>query len=137
MRKLFFLPLLLAAACNSRQQAAPLRKTSFPGGQLQVAQKVLSQGGGGEQQVRFRFRLDRKFRDAAYAQYLQYELGGRLRLVAGKDTVAPSLFYYVPLIGEEEREIDCHFRLPDGVSRGNQVFLNDSILAPQIISVSL
>src|SRR5437868_9952037 len=60
-----------------------------------------------------RYELDKPHLSPSLSNYFQYELGNKIKLVIGKDTIKPGVSYYVPLLSEKQREIDCKYMLDD------------------------
>ena len=69
--------------------------------------------------------------------YFQYELGNKIKLVINNDTIKPGLSYYVPLISEAEKEIDCTYLLQKSdADKIKRIIVDDSILGFNKINIS-
>ena len=77
-----------------------------------------------------RFKLLDKQLSSERSTYFQYELGKKIKLVIDNDTVPPSLFYYVPLINESEKQIDTKFLLgKEYQNKTRKIIIEDSSFA--------
>jgi hypothetical protein len=129
MRNLFFIILVFIAgeSCSESKKAVPM-KALFDGGEVQFLHKGAATASGYELTLMSRYWLDKKELSPELSNYFQYQLGKKIKLVIGNDTVAPALFYYIPLIAENEKEIDLKFRLEkEQVDQVKKIIIDDSV----------
>ncbi|RYZ22587.1 MAG: hypothetical protein EOO16_08485 [Chitinophagaceae bacterium] len=128
---------LAACAPTASKERAP-EKARFKDGQLQARYQQKQTAEGIEATVVARFELARPLDDPDLSTYFQYRLGEHIRLVAGTDTLAPALHYYVPLLSEMQKEIDCAFVLTPGQNaRKKRLIIQDSLLEFDKVNLSL
>lgn len=129
MRNLFFITLVFIActSCSGSKKAVPM-KALFDGGEVQFLHKGVATGSGYELTLMSRYWLDKKELSPELSNYFQYQLGKKIKLVIGSDTLAPALFYYLPLIAENEKEIDVKYRLEENqINQRKKIIIDDSV----------
>jgi hypothetical protein len=119
--------LLCLTACYSKHKQL-WATANFDGGTVRITsyQKPLGPQGY-ELTIAARYELKKK-PDAMSNEYFQYQLGKKMKLVVGKDTISPSLFYYLPLIREDQKEIDCRYVLSSAERGEPKRFIIDDSL---------
>ncbi len=124
--------------CNSDSKKGQPVSAKFELGTIQFYHKQKEIPEGYELSLVTRYTVDDKKIDDETSNYFQYQLGKKIKLVIGSDTILPGLFYYVPLIRETEKEVDCKYILTaSDIKKEKRVIIDDSILDFNKINVSL
>jgi hypothetical protein len=130
----------LFASCSSkRKPAESIESTAdFSLGKIRMINKVKPQADGHELTLMTRYELKKNGLGPELSNYFQYQLGGKIKLLVGNDTIEPSLFYYVPLANELQKEIDCKYVLQAAdLDKPKRVIIQDSILEFNKVDISL
>ena len=129
MRTIISIIILFIAceSCSDTKKPVPM-KALFDGGEVQFIQSSTETATGYELTLMSRYWLDKKELSPELSNYFQYQLGKKVKLVIGADTILPSLFYYIPLIGEKEKEIDLKYNLEKKQSgQRKRIIIDDSV----------
>lgn len=126
----------LLCGCSVKKKQ-PVFTADFSLGKMKVIKKEKELAEGVELTLMTRYALKKELGSAGLSTYFQYELGNKIKLVINNDTIKPSLTYYVPLISETEKEIDCKYMLKkEDADRVKRIIVNDSILDFNKINIS-
>ncbi len=129
--------LLLAVAmvsCSKSNRSAGM-SADFRAGKIRIHEQKRDTGSTDELTLRVKFELTFNHMNAALNQHFQYQLGKNMRIVAGKDTIEPSLSYYVPLIKDSEKEIDVQFLVGKAMNGPKQFIIQDTVLGLDKINI--
>lgn len=125
----------LLFSCVSQKKQEVLA-ADFSLGKMKVIKKEKVLDGGTEVTLVTRYELKKRI-DGSLSTYFQYELGDKIKLVINNDTIKPRLSYYVPLISETEKEIDCRYLLQKkDMDKSKRIIVHDSILGFDKINIS-
>jgi|GEM_PF-2600654 len=139
MRNLVYMIVFFIAggSCSESKKAAPV-KALFDGGEVQFLHKGVATDSGYELTLMSRYWLDRKDLSPELSNYFQYQLGKKIRLVIGSDTLEPALFYYIPLIAGNEKEIDLKYRLEEKqINQKKKIVIEDSVFNLHKINLAI
>lgn len=123
--------------CSSKK--APVVSTAdFALGKIKMISSVKEQQDAHELTVITKFELKKDNMGPDLNTYFQYQLGDKIKLLIGTDTIKPALSYYVPLINELEKEIDSKYVLQTkDLDKPRRVIIHDSILDFNKVDISL
>jgi hypothetical protein len=125
-----------SCASGPKQKTEPPLSADFALGKINVVKQSKAQNGGYELTLLTRYELKKQL-DPSLSNYFQYQLGKKISLVIGKDTIQPSLSYYVPLIDGVQKEIDCKYLLQDAEKdKPKRMIINDAILDFNKVDIS-
>ncbi len=131
-----FLITICSSCSSTKQKLVPLT-AEFELGKINIIHKVEPVSGGNELTLISRYELKKDNMGASLSNYFQYHLGGKIRVLIGNDTIKPSISYYVPLIDEKEKEIDCKYLLQaSDLSKPKRIIIVDSILEFNKVDIS-
>lgn len=125
--------------CKSKGREIETYSAKFQLGTVQFASSEKSITAGHELTLLSRWQIDSKKRDRTLNNYFQYELGKKIKLIiGGTDTIIPGLSYYVPLMKETEREIDCKYILSaEDIKKPKRIIIDDPMLDLNKINITL
>jgi hypothetical protein len=127
----------LCMGCNSKKKL-PVSSADFALGKINMISTVKQNAGVHELTLMTRFALKKNNIGPDLNTYFQYQLGGKIMLLIEKDTIKPALFYYIPLVNELEKEIDCKYILQaKDLDKPKSIIINDSILDFNKVAISL
>lgn len=127
----------LCSSCNSKKMPA-VSTADFALGKIKMISTVKQQGDIQELTMITKFELKKAGLGPELNTYFQYYLGDKIKLLMGKDTLKPALSYYVPLVNELEKEIDCKYILQSkDLDKPKRVIIHDSILDFNKVDISL
>jgi hypothetical protein len=128
--------LLMIISCREHNKLRHYDHT-FQLGKVSIAQRQKQVEGGLEIAVFSRYQLEKAL-DEETSTYFQYQLGRRMKMVVGEDTIQPSLFYYVPLLSEKEKEIDCRYLISnENASQPKRLIIDDSLFQFNKVSIAI
>jgi hypothetical protein len=115
------------SSCGQKKQEAMTGK--FRLGTIRIISKQQPADAGTELTLMSRFEFEKNAPHAELNNYFQYELGKKIKLVVAADTIGPSLDYFIPLIKDNESEIDSKFIIPPGgMDKPKRIIITDTIL---------
>jgi len=127
----------LCHSCNSKKKL-PVLTADFELGKIKMISSVKEQPEGHELTMITKFELKKDNLGPELNTYFQYHLGDKIKLVIGNDTIKPALSYYVPMVNELEKEIDCKYILQaKDLDKPKRVIIHDSILDFNKVDISL
>ena len=113
-------------------------KAKFELGDITFFSKSKDVGEASELTLVTRFELKNDALSDDMSSYFQYQLGKNISLVIDNDTLQPSLSYYVPIIKENQKEIDCKYLLDKKYhNKSKRVIINEKMLGFEKINVLL
>ncbi len=131
------LVLLLLSGCRTAEKQKPVT-AMFQLGEIKFLTAKKKTDKGYELTLMSRFQLTKKGMSSELSNYFQYQLGSKIQLVAGKDTLKPLLSYYIPLIQETEKEIDCKYQVPEAsIDKPKRILFADSVLDLEKINITI
>ena len=131
---LFFLCLTIGSSCRTKK--VPLT-SDFKLGKIKIIDVKKATEAGEEITLMTRFEFKKNQLNGEQSNYFQYQLGKKIKLVLGKDTLQPVLFYYIPMINELEKEIDVKFLISkQNIDKTKRIIIHDSILDFNKINIS-
>jgi hypothetical protein len=134
---LIVISVLMVQGCTTHKKEQ-LPKGAFALGTVEFMQRKKQLLAGEELTLISRYHLGRNALDGEMSNYFQYQLGKHIKIVSGTDTLPPSLSFYVPLISDDTKEINCKYLLPDTlVGRPKRVIIDDRIMDLNKINISL
>ena len=123
-------------SCKTESVPGPLF-SDFALGKMTAFKKEKAVEGGVELTIITRYEL-LKGLESGTSNYFQYQLGNKIKLVVGRDTISPSLSYYVPLLKDKELEIDCKYLLTkEQTPLHRYLIVDDSIYNFQRINIPI
>lgn len=135
MKLTLFIIIISLVACSQRNKNESF-KGSFDLGEVIFFTKSKEIGEKTELSLVARFELKKEGLSDDLSSYFQYELGKKINLVIDNDTLSPNLSYYVPIIKENQKEIDCKYILDkNSINKTMHVIINDNILGFNKINV--
>jgi hypothetical protein len=128
--------LSLFYSCSSKRKPEVF-SADFDLGKMKILSQSKQVAEGYELTLITRYELKNKILNPELSTYFQYHLGNKINLVIDGDTIKPGLAYYVPLISETEKEIDCKYLLEKGdMDKAKRIIVNDSILGLNTVNIS-
>jgi len=125
---------LIGCAAKPKQKALT---ADFRLGQVKCIHISKAVATGEELTLMTRFELNNKGIGGELNNYFQYQLGKKIQLVINGDTLKPLLFYYIPLINDQEKEIDSKFLISDSTKdKPKQIIITDTILDFNKVNIS-
>jgi len=129
--------IVLCTGCNSKKKPTVLTG-DFALGKIKMISSVKQQGDVHELTMITKFELKKDNLGPELNTYFQYHLGDKIKLLIGNDTIKPALAYYVPLVNELEKEIDCKYVLKTlDLDKPKRMIIHDSILDFNKVDISL
>lgn len=127
---------LLITGCNTKKKIKPLT-ANFEFGKIKIIDKRREISEGQELTLMVRFEIERKKQQLNTSEYFQYQLGKKIKVVIGKDTLQPLIFYCLPLINDLEKEIDVKFLIPQSnIDKLKQIIIEDSVFNFNKVNIS-
>jgi len=131
-----FIGSCFSCASPSKQKTEPALTADFALGKINVARQLKAQDSVYELTLQTRYELKKQL-DPRLSNYFQYQLGKKISLIIGTDTIAPNLSYYVPLLSDVQKEIDCKYMLQDSdKDKPKRIIINDAILNFDKVDIS-
>lgn len=114
--------------CKSAYRQKPL-KAVFQSGEMHFISTRKPVSGGYELTLMARCFLNKTDVSPELNNYFQYQLGKKIKLVIGKDTLSPAISYAVPLLRETNKEIDCKYLLTEeNMAKPTHIIVDDNVL---------
>lgn len=127
----------LCIGCKSKK-IQPVSSAEFALGKINMISTVKQNAGIHELTLMTRFVLKKNIVGPDLNTYFQYQLGSKIMLLIENDTIKPALFYYIPLVNELEKEINCKYILQaNDLDKPKRIIINDSILDFNKVAISL
>jgi len=137
IRPAIVLLIMICTSCSSSQKKVVPLSAEFALGKINIITKMQQAEAGNELTLISRYDLKKDKMGADLNNYFQYHLGDKIRVLIGNDTIKPSLSYYVPLIDEKQKEIDCKYLLQvSDLGKPKRIIIADSVLDLNKVDIS-
>jgi hypothetical protein len=127
--------LYLLHSCAAKEKQTVMTAV-FDLGQIRMIHTEKETPRGTELTLMTRFMLKEKGLNVEMSNYFQYQLGSRIKIVVGKDTIRPVLDYYLPLIDVSVKEINSKYMLSEAdMNAPKRIIINDTILGLNKVNI--